>query len=113
MSTPELTWTGDRNVYMLSVKGEDARIDFIATASGPPLLMNGQGRCSSSGSTSRTSSRSPAMGTTGTVVLDSQPYEVTGISWLDRQRGRLPDFFADSLGQSQEAAQPSAPQPVR
>lgn len=44
LSTPELTWTGDRDGYTLSVKGDDVRIDLTATSSGPPLLMNGQGQ---------------------------------------------------------------------
>jgi len=44
------------------------------------------------------------MPTTGTVVLDAVPYEVTGASWLDRQWGGLPGFFADPSADSVRAA---------
>jgi len=44
------------------------------------------------------------MPTTGTVVLGQVAYEVTGASWLDRQWGGLPGFFAAGLG---DGAQPS------
>ncbi|QIY76157.1 carotenoid 1,2-hydratase [Streptomyces sp. RLB1-33] len=54
------------------------------------------------------------MRTTGTGILGSQPYEVTGISWSDRQWDGLPDFCADSLSQSPEAVLSSAhPRSVR
>ncbi|MFD5074532.1 lipocalin-like domain-containing protein [Streptomyces sp. NPDC058371] len=102
--TPELTWTGDRNGYTMSVKADVAQIDITATSSGPPLLMNGQGQVRFLGLDEQYDFAFPAMNTSGTVVLDSQPYDVTGISWLDRQWGGLPDFFAESLGKSPEAA---------
>ncbi|MFD8221110.1 lipocalin-like domain-containing protein [Streptomyces sp. NPDC059697] len=112
MGIPELTWTGDRNGYTLSVKGEGARIDLIATASGPPLPANGQGQMLFLGLDEPYEFAFPAMRTSGTVALGSQPYEVTGISWSDRQWGSLPDFFADSLGQSPEAVLSSPHPPV-
>ncbi|MFJ6571137.1 lipocalin-like domain-containing protein [Streptomyces sp. NPDC091292] len=112
LSSPELTWTGDRNGYTLSVKGDEVRIDLTATASGPPLLMNAQGQMRFLGLDEQYEFAFPAMKTSGTVVLDSASYDVTGISWLDRQWGGLPDFFADSLGKSHEAAQTSAETPA-
>src|ERR1700737_932550 len=42
ISTPELTFTGDRNGCALSVKGKGVRIDLTTTTAAPPLLMNGQ-----------------------------------------------------------------------
>jgi predicted secreted hydrolase len=36
----------------------------------------------------------PSMKTTGSVVVDGKPYQVTGASWFDRQWGRLgPSFW--------------------
>ena len=44
------------------------------------------------------------MPTTGTVVLDMVTYEVTGASWLDRQRRGLPSSFSDPRADSVQAA---------
>ena len=104
LSTPELTWSGDRSGCTVSVKGQDVRIDLTSTASGPPLLMNGQGQMLFLGLDEQYEFAFPAMQTTGTVVIDEQAYEVAGISWLDRQWGGLPDFFAQSLGKGPQAA---------
>jgi hypothetical protein len=70
--------------------------------------MNGQGQMLFLGLDEQYGFAFPAMRTTGTVVLDSTTYDVTGISWLDRQWGGLPDVFADSLGKAPEAAQTGA-----
>ncbi|MFE4612057.1 lipocalin-like domain-containing protein [Streptomyces niveus] len=112
LTTPELTWTGDRNGYTLSVKGDDVSIDLTANSSGPPLLMNGQGQMLFLGLDEQYEFAFPAMNTIGTVVLDSQSYDVTGTSWLDRQWGGLPSFFADSLGRAPEATQAGGEPPA-
>jgi predicted secreted hydrolase len=103
---------GDRGGYTPSVKGEGARVDLTATASGPPLLMNGQGQKPFLGLDEQYAFAFPAMRTSGTVVLDSQPYDMTGISWLDRRWGGLPDFFADSLGKAPEPSRADAEPPA-
>jgi len=100
ISTPELKWTADRKGSALALKAEDVRIDLTTTTTGPPLLMNGEGQMFFLGLNEQYEYAFPAMKTTGAVVLDSSTYEVTGISWLDRQWGGLPKFFADSLGKS-------------
>lgn len=112
LSTSELTWTGDRNGYKLSVQSDDVRIELTATTSGPPLLMNAQGQMRFLGLDEQFEFAFPAMKTSGTVTLDSVAYDVTGLSWLDRQWGGLPDFFANSLGKSPEAAQGGAQPPA-
>ncbi|MER7178632.1 lipocalin-like domain-containing protein [Streptomyces hyaluromycini] len=73
--------------------------------------MNGQGQMLFRGLDEQYEFAFPAMTTSGSVVLDSQSYEVTGTSWLDRQWGGLPDLFTHSLGRSPEAARSSARPP--
>ena len=73
-----------------------------ATAA-PPVLMNGQGQFFFIDVDEQYEFAFPAMPTTGTVVLDEVAYEVTGASWLDRQWGGLPGFFAAGLGDGAQA----------
>jgi hypothetical protein len=44
ISTPELTFSGDRNGCTLRARGKDAQIDITTTTEAPPVLMNGQGQ---------------------------------------------------------------------
>jgi hypothetical protein len=90
ISTPELTFSGDRNGCAVSVKGEQVQIDLTATTAAPPLLMNGQGQFFFIDLDEQYEFAFPAMSTAGTVAIDNTAYPVTGLSWLDRQWGRLP-----------------------
>jgi predicted secreted hydrolase len=94
ISTPELTFSGDRNGCAVSVRGKDARIDFTATTAAPPVLMNGEGQFFFIDVDEQYEFAFPAMRTTGTVVIDTVTYQVTGTSWFDRQWGALPGVFA-------------------
>lgn len=49
------------------------------------------------------------MTTTGTVVIGQAAYEVTGASWLDRQWGGLPSFYAAGPGDGAQAHGGAAP----
>lgn len=101
--TPELTFTGDRNGCALSVKGQGVRIELTTTTAAPPLLMNGQGQFFFIDLDEQYEFAFPAMPTTGTVVIGETTYQVTGASWLDRQWGGLPGFFAAGLGDGAQA----------
>jgi predicted secreted hydrolase len=103
ISTPELTFRGDRNGCAVSVRGEDAQIDITTTTAAPPLLMNGQGQFFFIDLDEQYEFAFPAMPTTGTVVIDTVTYQVTGTSWLDRQWGGLPGFFTAGFGNSTQA----------
>jgi predicted secreted hydrolase len=59
------------------------------------MLMNGQGQCVLLDVNEQYEFALPSMVTSGIVVLEGMIYEVDGISWLDRQWGGLPRFFAD------------------
>ena len=109
ISTPELTFRGDLNGCAVSVIGEDARIDITATTAAPPLLFNGQGQFFFIDVSEQYDYAFPAMPTTGTVVIGQVAYEVTGASWLDRQWGALPSFFAAGPGDGAEAHGGAAP----
>jgi predicted secreted hydrolase len=104
ISTPELTLSGDRHGCTVSFRGEHAQIDISTTAAAPPLLFNGEGQIVFLGVNEQYDYAFPAMPTTGTVVLDTVTYEVTGASWLDRQWGGLPSFFSDPSADSVQAA---------
>jgi predicted secreted hydrolase len=103
ISTPELTFSGDRHGCAVRFRGKDARIDLTTTASAPPVLMNGQGQFFFIDVSEQYEFAFPAMPTTGTVVLDTVTYQVTGISWLDRQWGALPGVFAAGPGGAAQA----------
>jgi hypothetical protein len=103
ISTSELTFSGDRTGCAVSVRAKGARIDLTATATAPPLLMNGQGQFFFIALDEQYEFALPAMPTSGTVVIDTVTYQVTGTSWLDRQWGGLPGFFARGLGDSAQA----------
>jgi hypothetical protein len=94
ISTPQLTFSGDRSGCAVSARGKDARIDITTTTAAPPVLMNGQGQFVFIDVSEQYEYAFPAMPTTGTVVLDEVTYQVTGTSWLDRQWGALPGVFA-------------------
>jgi predicted secreted hydrolase len=101
--TPELTFSGDRNGCAVSARGKDARIDITTTTAAPPVLMNGQGQFFFIDVSEQYEFAFPAMPTTGTVVLDQVTYQVTGTSWLDRQWGGIPGFFAAGPGDGAQA----------
>jgi predicted secreted hydrolase len=103
ISTPELTFSGDRNGCTVSARGKDARIDIATTTAAPPVLMNGQGQFFFIDVSEQYEFAFPAMPTTGTVVLDTMTYQVTGTSWLDRQWGGIPGVFAAGLGGGAQA----------
>ncbi len=103
ISTPELTFSGDRNGCAVSFRGKDAVIDITTTTAAPPVLMNGQGQFFFIDVSDQYEFAFPAMSTTGTVVLDTRTYQVTGISWLDRQWGALPGVFAAGPGDGAQA----------
>ena len=103
ISTPELTFRGDRNGCAVRVAGKDAQIDITTTTAAPPVLFNGQGQVAFLGVDEQYDFAFPAMPTTGTVVLDQVAYQVTGISWLDRQWGGVPDLFTGMLGDGPQA----------
>jgi predicted secreted hydrolase len=105
ISTPELTFSGDGNGCAVSVRGKDARIDFTATTAAAPVLMNGEGQFFFIDVDEQYEFAFPAMRTTGTVVIDTVTYQVTGTSWFDRQWGGLPGVFA---GPSDGAQAPGA-----
>jgi len=73
------------------------------TTAAPPVLMNGQGQFFFIDVSDQYEFAFPAMSTTGTVVLDTRTYQVTGISWLDRQWGALPGVFAAGPGDGAQA----------
>jgi predicted secreted hydrolase len=114
ISTPELTFSGDRNGCAVSLRGKDVRIDFTATAAAPPVMMNGQGQFFFIDVDEQYEYAFPAMPTTGTIVIDKATYQVTGTSWLDRQWGGLPGVFAGGGGDGAPApgAEGSAPPKV-
>ncbi len=86
IKTPELTFSGDRNGCSVSAP--------VA----PPVLMNGQGQFFFIDIDDQYEYAFPAMPTTGTIVIDTVTYQVTGTSWLDRQWGGIPGIFAEQLG---------------
>jgi predicted secreted hydrolase len=96
--TPELTFSADRKGCTVRARGKDARIDITTTTAAPPVLMNGQGQFFFIDVSEQYEFAFPAMPTTGTVVLDTVTYPVTGTSWLDRQWGALPGVFAAGPG---------------
>jgi hypothetical protein len=106
ISTSELTFSGDRTGRAVSVRAKGARIDLTTTAAAPPLLMNGQGQFFFIDLNEQYEFALPAMPTSGTVVIDTVTYQVTGTSWLDRQWGGLPGFFARGLADSAQAPGP-------
>jgi predicted secreted hydrolase len=114
ISTSELTFSGDRNGCAVSVRGKDAQFDFTTTTAAPPVLMNGEGQFFFIDLDEQYEFAFPAMPTTGTVVIDTVTYQVTGTSWLDRQWGGVPGFFASGLshGAQAPAAEGAAPPKV-
>ena len=111
ISTPDLTFTGDRNACRASFEGKDLRIDLSTTTASPPLLMNGEGQIFFIDLKEQYEYAFPAMPTTGTVVIDAETYQVTGTSWFDRQWGGLPGFFAGELGNGAQTAGTEGPAP--
>jgi predicted secreted hydrolase len=111
ISTPELTFSGDRNGCAVSARGKDARIDITTTTAAPPVLMNGQGQFFFIDVSEQYEYAFPAMPTTGTVVLDTVTYQVSGTSWLDRQWGALPGVFAAGPGGAQAPGAPGGAAP--
>ena len=111
ISTPELTFTGDRDGCTVRVTGKDASIDITTTNPAPPVLMNGQGQFHFIDLDEQYEFAFPAMPTTGTVVIDAVTYPVTGASWLDRQWGGLPGFFALGLAGGAPAPGPDGAMP--
>jgi predicted secreted hydrolase len=109
ISTPELTFSGDRNGCAVSARGKDTRIDITTTTAAPPVLMNGQGQFFFIDVSEQYEFAFPAMPTTGTVVLNEVAYQVTGTSWLDRQWGGLPSVFAAGPGGGAQAPGEQAP----
>jgi predicted secreted hydrolase len=103
ISTPELTFRGDRNGCAVRVTGKDAQIDITTTTAAPPVLFNGQGQVAFLGVDEQYDFAFPAMPTTGTVVLGEVAHQVTGISWLDRQWGNVPGIFTGMLGDGPQA----------
>jgi predicted secreted hydrolase len=106
ISTPDLTFTGDRNGCAASFEGKDLRIDLSTTTASPPVLMNGEGQIFFIDLREQYEFAFPAMPTTGTVVLDTVTYQVTGTSWFDRQWGGLPSIFAGGTGNGAPGAAP-------
>jgi predicted secreted hydrolase len=102
ITTPELTFSGDRNGCSVSVQGKDAQIDLSTTTVAPPLLMNGEGQFFFIDLDEQYEFAFPAMPTTGTVIIDKVTYQVTGTSWFDRQWGGLPGFFAAGAGDGKQ-----------
>jgi predicted secreted hydrolase len=98
ISTPELTFSGDRNGCAVSVRGKDTQIDFSTTTAAPPVLMSGEGQFFFIDLNEQYEFAFPGMPTTGTVVIDAVTYRVSGTSWFDRQWGGLPGFFAAGVG---------------
>jgi predicted secreted hydrolase len=68
-------------------------LDISGVTTAPPVLMNGQGQTLFI-DVDQYEYAFPAMATTGSIVTETSTYEVSGISWLDRQWGDLPDFFS-------------------
>ena len=95
ISTPELTITGDRDRYTLRLEGNEVKLHITGEASAPPVLMNGQGQTLFI-DVDQYEYAFPAMTTTGSITRQDATIKVTGISWLDRQWGDLPDFFKGS-----------------
>ena len=64
ISTPELTFRGDRNGVAVHVTGKDAQIDITTTTAAPPVLFNGQGQVAFLGVDQQYDFAFPAMPTT-------------------------------------------------
>jgi predicted secreted hydrolase len=113
ISTPNLTFTGDRNGCGVSVRGNAVQIDLSTTTVAPPVLMNGEGQFFFVDLDDEYEFAFPAMPTTGTVILDTATYQVNGTSWFDRRWGGLPGFFAAGAGDGDQALSSNGASPPK
>jgi predicted secreted hydrolase len=97
LKTADLEVSADRHGFTWKARGDQAQIDISATAAAPPVMLNGEGQITFIDTKEQYDFGMPAMPTTGTVVIDSRTYQVTGHSWFDRQWGALPAFFSELL----------------
>jgi predicted secreted hydrolase len=100
--TPALRFEGSPSRLDLHLEGERVALDISAKAAAPPVLMNGQGQTLFI-DVDQYEYAFPAMVTTGSVMTDEGHYQVSGISWFDRQWGNLPDFFAHAPANGESA----------
>jgi hypothetical protein len=113
ISTPVLTFTGDRNGCVVSIRGNGAQIDLSTTTVAPPVLMNGEGQFFFVDLVDQHEFAFPAKPTTGTIILDTATYQVTGTSWFDRQWGGLPGLFAAGAGDGDQALSSNGESPPK
>lgn len=97
--TNELDFYGTPDEIHTHVNMDGIRIDLVSVRHDPIIKVNGLGYLEFIG-VEQYDFALPRMETTGTVSIDGESYDVTGISWFDRQWGALPKQLDGNKGMS-------------
>jgi predicted secreted hydrolase len=93
VQTPVGGLSGDASAMHVTARFQRININLTLAHQGPLLANLGTGLIPLYGDINYEYAL-PSMKTTGSVVVDGKPYQVTGASWFDRQWGRLgPSFW--------------------
>ena len=99
ITSKELDFYGTPDKIYTHVDMDGIKIDLVSVRHDPIIKVNTLGFLEFIG-VEQYDFALPRMETSGTVSIDGDSYEVTGISWLDRQWGGLPKQLDGNKGMS-------------
>lgn len=88
---------GDENGLECYYASEGLNFRLSTKKTAPTLLLAGTGAFHYFGDVQQYDFAFPAMPTTGSIRFSGEEKAVTGITWLDRQWGDLPEFFLNRM----------------
>ncbi|WP_319413648.1 lipocalin-like domain-containing protein [uncultured Cohaesibacter sp.] len=99
VKSPEGSMSGDINSIQIKASFDDVDIDLDLKNVRPPLINEAQGKIGFFDDLEQYEYAFTAMQTTGRIVMGPDKYDVSGISWFDRQYGAATPLTAYSRDQ--------------
>ncbi|WP_319413647.1 lipocalin-like domain-containing protein [uncultured Cohaesibacter sp.] len=99
VKSPEGSMSGDEESIHVLASFDDVKIDLNLKNVRPPLINNAQGKISFFDGLDQYEYAFTAMETSGQIDIGANSYDVSGISWFDRQFGEATPLTAYSKDQ--------------